>query len=165
MIWYGSRLCNAWERTFPYFGRQQESIFYADAFTNTPVAFVNDEYILEYSDVDPRPLDQSLFRLPIDCKPVTQQELVDLPNKYTNPLGSFSLSWELIGDSIEVEFSMVGSSYIALGLGGSVMKGSDIIVGWVNDDGTFEITDRWAEGHSKPKLDTDLGGSDDLTKV
>ncbi|XP_006819112.1 uncharacterized protein LOC102801088 [Saccoglossus kowalevskii] len=44
-----------------------------------------------------------------------------------------------------------------LGIGFSddkLMAKSDMVVGWIMDDGQFEITDRWATGHNQPQIDS-----------
>lgn len=44
------------------------------------------------------------------------------------------------------------------------MANSDIVIGWVNGTRAF-ITDRYASGRSLPSLDTDIGGTNDISDV
>jgi len=86
---------------------------------------------------------------------------------YTNTFGNFHLYWNWINEdppSIRLAFSLPGSAFIGLGFGSS-MNAADIILGWVNTDGTFSVGDRYAYSPSTPGLDTSYGGSYDLSDV
>ncbi len=55
---------------------------------------------------------------------------------FKNEKGEFSLSWCVPTGTDEITFtlSLAGTSYVALGFGGS-MKDADMIVGWVTTSG------------------------------
>jgi hypothetical protein len=78
------------------------------------------------------------------------------------PIGT--VYWNYVGaDSIRVAFSLPGTAWVGLGLGAS-MTPADIVFGWVNGDGTFNVGDRWSFSNY-PHLDEAVGGTDDLTNV
>ena len=50
---------------------------------------------------------------------------------------TFFVAWQQTGTQITFEIQVKTRGYVALGLSpNGAMKGSDIVVGWVNDDGT-----------------------------
>jgi len=82
---------------------------------------------------------------------------------YSHPVGPFSLYWDWVGsDSIQIAFSIPGTSYIALGIGTS-MTNADIVIGSVALDGSFNVHDQWSPSPGPPRLDIDVGGTSDIT--
>ena len=60
--------------------------------------------------------------------------------------GNFTLMWSFPElDEIEVEFEIPGSSYVGFGLGSSSMVDADMIIGWVNVDGSYFVGDFFSE--------------------
>jgi len=83
---------------------------------------------------------------------------------YSNPTGNFQFYWNWINnDSIRIAFSLPSIAYVGLGINSTIMASSDIILGYVNNDGSFGINDYWAftEGVT-PSLDISLGGFNNL---
>jgi hypothetical protein len=78
--------------------------------------------------------------------------------------GVVELYWKVIEDSIYV--AMVGKTtgWISIGIDyTTAMKDSDMIFGWVEDDGTAKVADTYSTGPIGPHpLDTDQGGTDDI---
>jgi hypothetical protein len=77
------------------------------------------------------------------------------------------LYWNWINNdtAIRIAWSLPGSAYIGLGLGGS-MTGADIWIGYVNNDGSFAVHDHYAVTTGVPGVDTNfVGGTNDLTDL
>jgi hypothetical protein len=84
---------------------------------------------------------------------------------YSNPFGSFNLWWEFVGgDSISIVFQMIGNSYTAFGIG-SGMTNADIVVSFTQSNGQRYVRDYYTPTPGSPRLDTDNGGTDDLTNT
>jgi len=67
-----------------------------------------------------------------------------------------------VAGSIDIEFSLPGPGYIALGFGSTTMYSSDVVLGWVVNGSTPMLTDRWSvQDAALPQLDTDIGGTMD----
>ncbi len=95
--------------------------------------------------------------------------LAPLANEFATEKGGMRLRWSLRGsDSIEMELTLNGSAYVAIGLGGAMSSrsgGVDMIIGWVAANGTAFVSDHWSTGHERPKRDVELGGTDDVQAV
>jgi hypothetical protein len=72
--------------------------------------------------------------------------------------------WNWVGtDKIRIAFSLPGTAWVGLGVGAS-MTPADIVFGWVNGDGTFNVGDRWSFSNY-PHLDEAVGGTNDISNV
>lgn len=81
---------------------------------------------------------------------------------FKNEKGNFLMSWCFPSDDdIEITFSLDGNAFIGLGFGGS-MYDADMVVGWMNSDGTPYISDYYSEEEAMPMEDTKLGGTNDI---
>jgi len=67
-------------------------------------------------------------------------------------------------DSIQISVTLAGTAFIGIGFGGS-MYDADMVVGWVDASGKPVIGDYYSEEESKPKEDTVLGGTNDITPI
>ncbi|GAV04328.1 hypothetical protein RvY_14625 [Ramazzottius varieornatus] len=70
----------------------------------------------------------------------------------------YKARWEFLEDSDSIYFNIQAKAkdrWIGIGFNGEEnhMPGSDIIIGWVDDDGRVQLTDRHADGHRTPILD------------
>jgi hypothetical protein len=82
--------------------------------------------------------------------------------------GLYILNWNINNLTQEITFNMDVGTAGWIGLGFSkdgLMTGSDIIIGYIDSNGKPIVTDRHAIGRYLPPLDTDLGGSSDLTNI
>ena len=69
--------------------------------------------------------------------------------------GNFTFVWSFPSyDEIEAEFEIPGSSYVGLGLGASQMANSDMVIGWVNSDGSYFVGDFYSTGYITPEQDS-----------
>jgi hypothetical protein len=55
--------------------------------------------------------------------------------------------WQLVGVNVVTVRSLINFFFSPR------QPNSDIIIGWVDDDGTVQITDRYAEDYHPPRLD------------
>lgn len=78
--------------------------------------------------------------------------------------GDFKLYWNIENDTIS--FAMVGrtTGWVSLGLDpGKAMEDSDMIIGWVDDQGVVHVVDAYSTGPTGPHPpDIDLGGTNDV---
>ncbi len=78
--------------------------------------------------------------------------------------GILTIYWKVDGD--EINIGMVGKTtgWISIGFGyTTAMEDSDMIFGWVEDDGTVKVVDTYSTGPTGPHPeDTDQGGTDDV---
>lgn len=68
----------------------------------------------------------------------------------------FDLYWTFHKDHGEIDFAVDAATANWIGLGFSPngdMKGADMVMGWVTDDGDVHMTDRFATSHRMPKVD------------
>jgi len=74
-----------------------------------------------------------------------------------------ALHWTLIGERLFMALSSPGHGWIAVGLDpdGPMMKGADILMGYVADGETV-FEDHWADSPASHVNDIDAGGSDDI---
>lgn len=63
--------------------------------------------------------------------------------------------WKLLGrDRIKFEVHVITTGWVGFGLsqkGG--MEGADVIMGWIQEDGKPQFSDRWSEAKRLPKVD------------
>jgi hypothetical protein len=74
-------------------------------------------------------------------------EVMDMMGKYT-------LHWGITNTTLELKVVVNATGWVAFGLsptGG--MKGSDIVMGWINADGSKSFSDRFAAENDVPVLD------------
>jgi hypothetical protein len=78
----------------------------------------------------------------------------------------WELEWRVEGENLAVRISYPGTGWVALGFEPSrMMQDADIVIGYVSDDGEVTMTDQYGTGTTAHQLDSELGGSDDLTQV
>eukprot|EP00761_Pharyngomonas_kirbyi_P001506 gb/GECH01001510.1/.p1 GENE.gb/GECH01001510.1/~~gb/GECH01001510.1/.p1 ORF type:complete len:742 (+),score=171.60 gb/GECH01001510.1/:1-2226(+) len=87
--------------------------------------------------------------------------------------GDFHISWEMDLDRKAIQITMESpradskDHWIGFGLspvsGG--MSDADIFLGWIQENGSAIITDRWASTEQRPKNDTEIGGTDDVRLI
>ncbi|XP_069946724.1 MOXD1 homolog 1-like isoform X2 [Cherax quadricarinatus] len=66
----------------------------------------------------------------------------------------YVMLWTPRKDDIIIEVQVVTTGYVGLGFSPiGTMKGSDIMLGWVDDDGKVYLEDRYASGYSVPMID------------
>lgn len=72
--------------------------------------------------------------------------------------------WKVDGDNISIGLVGKTSGWVSIGIGYSqAMADSDMIFGWVENDGTVKVVDAYSTGPTGPHpADTDLGGTDDI---
>jgi len=88
-----------------------------------------------------------------------------LPRNFTHHTGPFVLSWGMFNaTTIEVQFALPGTAYIAMGWGNS-MTNHDCVIGWVESTSKFVVGDHFAQSHHSPPPDTQLGGKNDIVPV
>lgn len=75
------------------------------------------------------------------------------------------LYWTILGEDIYVGLRSPGHGWVALGLDpdGPLMRGADIVIGYVRD-GEAVAEDHYADEQVGHKHDSELGGTDDLRK-
>eukprot|EP00039_Didymoeca_costata_P030359 m.29179 g.29179 ORF g.29179 m.29179 type:complete len:351 (-) comp8072_c0_seq1:45-1097(-) len=103
-----------------------------------------------------------MLRVFVACAALAAISAVPLKNSFQNEKGNLKLSWEITGAEIEMEVLLNGSTYVAVGLGIGMAQ-SDMMIGYVSSDGSCFAGDYWSTGHQEPKMDTTLGGTDDVT--
>jgi hypothetical protein len=82
--------------------------------------------------------------------------------KFENEKGAFSLAWCFpSSDEIQLTFSINGTSFIALGFGGS-MYDADMIIGWVDSANTPVANDYYSSAEAEPQQDVKLGGENNV---
>jgi len=89
-----------------------------------------------------------------------------LDSSFLSEKGAFRLSWSLVNNNTAVvmEMSAKAEGYLAIGFGFAMPK-SDMIIGWVDNNGNVQLRDRFAVEHTEPAEDTDLGGTNDVQVV
>ena len=82
--------------------------------------------------------------------------------EYLGTVGNFTLHWSFPSTTeVQFVFEAPGSSYVGLGLGAAGMKGADMVIGWLNADGSAYVGDYYSTANRKPSLDS----SHDLTRA
>ena len=78
--------------------------------------------------------------------------------------GDFVLHWTISGDTISIAMVGMTEGYVAVGFDPEVkMKGADMIIGWVEDDGDVLVFDTFGEGETGPHpMDEENGGTYDI---
>ena len=71
--------------------------------------------------------------------------------------------WKIENEEIQIILSAPTTGWVAIGFNPSrMMKDANILIGYVQDGKVF-MEDHFGSGYTKHKLDTDLGGTDDIT--
>ncbi len=85
---------------------------------------------------------------------------------YRNGDTGMELYWSVIGDRIYVGMRSPGHGWLAVGFDpdGPMMRGADIVIGFVQDGQVF-AKDDYGDTQVSHKPDTDLGGTDDLLEL
>lgn len=78
--------------------------------------------------------------------------------------GHYDLHWTVVGDTIYFAISAQTTGFVALGIEPTKrMLDADVILGWREATGDFELHDAWSTGERGPHPDdVDLGGTYDL---
>jgi hypothetical protein len=76
------------------------------------------------------------------------------------------LHWSVIGDKLYIGLRSPGHGWLAVGFDpdGPMMRGADIVIGYVQDGQAF-ANDDYSDTQVSHKPDTDLGGTDDVAEV
>lgn len=75
----------------------------------------------------------------------------------------FVFQWKIDGENIDIILSAPTTGWIAVGFDPSrMMKDADILIGYVENYEVF-MRDDFGSGYTKHKVDTDFGGTDDIT--
>ena len=73
--------------------------------------------------------------------------------------------WKIENEDIQIILSAPTTGWVAIGFDPSrMMKDADILIGYVKDGKVF-MEDHFGAGYTKHKLDTDLGGTEDITII
>ncbi len=98
--------------------------------------------------------------------PVMDGEIVEEEYEHGTDLsgGDFLLRWQVIDDTIFFAMSAITDGYLSLGFDPEfLMKGADLVVGWVNGTGSAFVVDAYSAGQFGPVVrDIDQGGTDDI---
>lgn len=74
-----------------------------------------------------------------------------------------TLRWRVVDDMAEFIVTSPEQGWVGVGFDAeTVMRGADIIIGYVEPDGTVVIEDHYGDGLTSHRRDTELGGSDDV---
>ncbi|MCK5772387.1 MAG: hypothetical protein KAH57_01230, partial [Thermoplasmata archaeon] len=78
--------------------------------------------------------------------------------------GLITIYWKVEGDSFRMAIQGKTTGWVSIGIGYSTaMADSDMIFGWVEDDGTVKVIDAYSTGPTGPHpADTDQGGTNDI---
>jgi hypothetical protein len=77
--------------------------------------------------------------------------------------GDFKVHWTLSGDSITFGLEAKTTGWVSIGFGSSVMSGADMVIGWVDSQGSVTVIDSYTqEGSRQHPADTNQGGTDDI---
>ena len=76
------------------------------------------------------------------------------------------LYWSVLGEEIYFALRSPGKGWLAVGFDpdGPMMRGADIIIGFVQDDGETVVRDHYADTQVDHKPDSELGGTEDITE-
>lgn len=74
--------------------------------------------------------------------------------------GDFLLCWQVCGDTVFFAMSAITEGYLAIGFDPEfLMRGADMVVGWVDEEGGAFIIDAYSGGQFGPVMqDIDQGG-------
>jgi hypothetical protein len=76
------------------------------------------------------------------------------------------LKWKVEGSSLDIVVQGPTKGWVAVGFDPeTLMKGSDILIGYVDAEGKTTVVDSYADQLTSHKADTELGGSDDVTVI
>ncbi|XP_018019970.1 DBH-like monooxygenase protein 1 [Hyalella azteca] len=71
-----------------------------------------------------------------------------------DPFGKFVMTWTPREDDILIELQVATRGYVGIGFSPSgLMKGADIILGWVDEAGDAHVSDRYGTGNRTPMMD------------
>jgi hypothetical protein len=88
--------------------------------------------------------------------------------EYMTVMPGYKFDWKIDTEKASITFMISAQTkgWLALGLSpDGTMAKSDMIMCYMDANSTAKCSDRWSDGYSLPKLDTSLGGKDDLTEV
>lgn len=97
--------------------------------------------------------------------PVMDGEITEGEYEHSADLsGDFLLCWQVYDDTIFFAMSAITDGYLAVGFDPEfLMKGADMVVGWVNGTGNAIVIDAYSTGQFGPVVqDIDQGGTDDI---
>mgnify|MGYP000846909988 FL=1 len=89
---------------------------------------------------------------------------LSLPSKKVSLKKGYTLHFDFLNDTFIglIEFN-ISNGFFGLGFGTN-MTNADIIAFETNNN-EITVTDRWSKEHGKPSLDTELGGTNDVTRL
>ena len=107
---------------------------------------------------------------PDDAEPPDEPELdgiiSDEEYDYNGTFGEglIIIYWKVEGDTIRMALQGKTTGWVSIGIGYSTaMSDSDMIFGWVENDGTVKVVDAYSIGPTGPHpADTDQGGTNDI---
>ena len=77
-----------------------------------------------------------------------------------------TLKWKVEGTALDLIVQGPTKGWVAVGFDPeTLMKGSDILIGYVDAEGKTTVVDSYGDQLTSHKADTDLGGSDDVTVI
>jgi hypothetical protein len=77
-----------------------------------------------------------------------------------------TLQWRVQGDTAEFIVTSPEQGWVGVGFDPvTTMRGADIIIGYVESDGTVVIEDHYGHQLTAHRPDTDLGGTDDVEVI
>lgn len=81
--------------------------------------------------------------------------------------GEITLHWKIDAGTITMAMEGKTTGWLSIGFDpGQAMKDADMIIGWIDIDGTIHVVDAYSTGTTGPHPpDTQLGGTDDFTDV
>ena len=104
----------------------------------------------------------ALIMILAGCPSPPEVTLTDDGFKHVETIG-MTLRWRVDGDMAEFIVTAPEQGWVGVGFDPeSVMRGADIIIGYVEADGTVVIEDHWGDALTSHRPDTELGGTDDV---
>lgn len=77
-----------------------------------------------------------------------------------------TLKWKIQGDALDIIVQSPEKGWVGVGFDPqTLMKGADIVLGYVGADGKVAIQDAYADQLTSHKSDVDLGGTDNVTVI
>lgn len=90
----------------------------------------------------------------------------EYPHRYHDEETGMDLYWSVLGGEIYFALRSPGQGWLAIGFDpdGPLMRGADIVIGFVQDDGETLVGDHYADTQVDHKPDSELGGTEDITE-
>jgi hypothetical protein len=83
---------------------------------------------------------------------------------YTEPTTGITICWEHDGTNMYVALVSPGTGWVGIGFGptGTGMDGANIIIGYVDDNGSVVLSDEYGQGLNHFPIVSHFGGKDDI---